>query len=208
MTTILGIIAEYEKKGIVLFADTQVARGNDKYARPALKIYKPNDYFALAHTGRKYGGEDFRGFFGSNSRRSAERLLEHLENRYIPDYSDALSKVRLLIGMRINGLGLYDVDQSGNVVKVRRYRAYGSGSVYARRALQKDLNGNISLEKALKVGHHAELTAFQDMNTGGLFNFVVITEDGIDREGIQLTNKVLRIEKETIDEAINRHRAD
>jgi 20S proteasome alpha/beta subunit len=215
MTTVLGIKASQMTKGIVLFADTQAGKSiHEKVPLPILKIYKPNEYYALAYSGCCISYREIQEVLGNHSRASAERLREQLEDRLIPlliprlipHYHQKLPRVDLLVGMRLDGLALYHVSETGRVVKVRKYKAIGSGQDYANTVLQASLNGGITLEKAIEAGYKAEKAAFGDINTGGFINFAVITEKEIHLETISLTRRLQQVERQTVKAAIERCR--
>lgn len=210
MSTVLGIKANSKKKGIVLFADTQLSYPKSKPKRkdpwPGLKIYTPNDYCALAYTGDSIDSKDIKKLLRNRSRRSAEELQRYLKGGVIPGYSRNFESVEFLIGLRLDDLELYYVKGTRTVAKIRKYIAIGDGDDYANKVLRKNLKGEITLEKALEIGYRAEKFAFQSLYTGYFMNFLIITKNGMDRTGMELTKQLLKIEKNAIEKAKRHYR--
>jgi 20S proteasome alpha/beta subunit len=200
MTTLVGIVAE---QGAVLFSDTQLQIYPLKDPKPAQKIYKPMEHCAIAICGTYIkAGAVRRFFFNVLGCNSADLLNEALSEKYIPDYKRCFKDTDMLIALYCERPILYHLNSHGIATRARRFKALGTGYIHATHYLNRNLNGNKSLEKAIKVGYAAERIAFKDRSTGGFVNYAIVTQDGVDREGLELTRKHMRLERESIERTI------
>jgi 20S proteasome alpha/beta subunit len=206
MTTIIGIQAE---EGIVLFSDTQALdlKTKQKLQEPYHKIKVVGEYCVFAFAGFHVKYEKSRKFFCNGNSKSVRGLKEKLDSGFIKEYHESMEDISTLVAMRIDEPILYMISHFGHVTKLRRrVVALGSGSKYAKEFLLSNLNGNRSLDYAIRIGYKAMKQAFRDINTGGFVDFAVVTQDEIYKEGVNAHRKVLGLEKAIIAAAQERYR--
>jgi 20S proteasome alpha/beta subunit len=203
MTTLIGLLAS---KGIVLFSDTQVMEDNIKCPQPARKIYTIYPHCAVGFSGNYVKSQELGDYFKNKLKIKNEKdLLKCLSQGFLANYDSNFENLNLVVGIYSENPYLFCVNRNGLVKRKKKSVILGSGSKYARDYLSRNLKSKKNLSSMIKLGYSAERFAFQDTSTGGFVNYVIITEEGVDKFGLTLNKKQMDLEKNYITESISKY---
>ncbi|MEM1889202.1 MAG: proteasome subunit beta [Pyrobaculum sp.] len=188
MTTTVGVVVE---EGVVLATDKRVTAGYYIAHKRGEKIWKIDDHVAATMSG---GVADLQSVLTYLTLRAREHRLEYrkpIPIRALVNYVSLLLfysrpyiyLVHSIIGGvdEEEGAVLYTVDWLGTVTK-EKYISTGSGSPYAKGALEIGYREDMSLEEAVDLAVKAVKAAIRnDPGSGEGIDVVVITR----REGFR-----------------------
>ncbi|ABL88269.1 proteasome endopeptidase complex, beta component, Threonine peptidase, MEROPS family T01A [Pyrobaculum islandicum DSM 4184] len=188
MTTTVGIAV---KEGVVLATDKRVTAGYYIAHKQGEKIWKIDDHVAATMSG---GVADLQSLLSFLTLRAREYKIEYkrpIPIRALVNYVSLILfysrpyiyLVHSIIGGvdREEGAVLYMVDWLGTVTR-ERYIATGSGSPYAKGALEVGYREDMSLEDAVDLAIRSVKAAIRnDPGSGEGIDVVVITKEGFRR---------------------------
>ncbi|MEM3346147.1 MAG: proteasome subunit beta [Desulfurococcaceae archaeon] len=186
MTTTVGVVVG---EGVVLATDKRVTAGYYIAHKRGEKIWKIDDHVAATMSG---GVADLQSVLTYLTLRAREHRLEYrkpIPIRALVNYVSLLLfysrpyiyLVHSIIGGvdEEEGAVLYTVDWLGTVTK-EKYISTGSGSPYAKGALEIGYREDMSLEEAVDLAVKAVKAAImRDGFTGEGVDVVVIGRDGV-----------------------------
>ena len=90
----------------------------------------------------------------------------------------------LVGGVDHSGIHVYNLDMIGSITE-EKYASTGSGSLFALSKLEDGWKEDLSREEAKKLAIRAiKLAANRDLYTGYGIDIVLITKEGVEREGV------------------------
>ncbi|HTR95857.1 MAG TPA: proteasome subunit beta [Trebonia sp.] len=199
-TTIVAVVCE---RGVVMAGDRRATMGNMIAKRDVEKVFRADEYSAIAIAGVASIGLEFIRLFGVElehyEKMEGRTLsLEGKANRLGKMIRDnlmlamqGLAMIPLFVGYdEETGAGrIFSYDVAGGPSEERRFHSIGSGSIFAKSALKKFYSDDMSVNDAILACVQALYDAADDDSaTGGpdltrrIFPVVAtVTDDGFHR---------------------------
>ncbi|AET33674.1 MULTISPECIES: proteasome subunit beta [Pyrobaculum] len=182
MTTTVGIVV---RDGVILATDKRVTAGYYIAHKRGEKIWKIDDHVAATMSG---GVADLQSVLSFLTLRAREYRMEHKKPIPISALVNYMSLIlfysrpyvyivhSIIGGVDEGGAALYMIDWLGTVTR-ERYIATGSGSPYAKGALEVGYREDMSLEEAIDLAIKSVKAAIRnDPGSGEGIDVVVITK--------------------------------
>jgi proteasome beta subunit len=199
-TTIVAVVCE---RGVVMAGDRRATMGNMIAKRDIEKVFRADEYSAIAFAGVGSFGQELVRLYGVElehyEKMEGRALsLEGKANRLGKMVRDnlgaamqGLAVIPLFVGYDENaGIGrIFGYDVAGGPSEEQRFHSIGSGSIFAKSALKKYYHDDMSVQDAMLACVQALYDAADDDSaTGGpdltrrIFPVVAtITDDGFHR---------------------------
>jgi len=192
------VVAIRTKEGIVIASDKRVSWGYLVYSKEGEKITQITDNIVIAAAGVYADLQFLSKILSANLKlkelRSGKKVTAREAAYFLSTmmYSRRLLPylVEVIVAGKDNGcFGIYTLDPAGSIIEEKKFIATGSGMMFALGVLEAEYNENLSLEAAKELARKAVYTAIQrDMASGDGIEIVSITDKGIERELIKLSN--------------------
>jgi proteasome beta subunit len=178
-TTIVAVTTEH---GVVLAGDRRATAGNMISKRDVDKVFRADEYSAIAIAGVMAMGLEFIRLFGvelehyekmegrSLSLEGKANRLGKMVRDNLPAAMQGLAMIPLFVGYDEDaGTGrIFSYDAAGGPYEEHRFHSIGSGSVFAKSALKKYYSDDMSVDDAILACVQALYDAADDDSaTGG-----------------------------------------
>lgn len=192
------VVAIKTKDGVVIASDKRVSCGYLVYSKEGEKIIKITDNIVIAAAGVYADLQFLAKILSANLKLKELRSGKKVTAREAAYFLSAMMYARRLLpylvevivaGKDNGGFGIYTLDPAGSIIEEKKFIATGSGMMFALGILEAEYKEDLSLEEAKELARKAIYTAIQrDMASGDGIEIVSITDEGIERELIKLSN--------------------